>query len=68
MEVKEYKDGIYRGDYGITYFVLNEKILMRIMGEMYKTTKNFMQGSYEKELNQGMINEFDGVYNKVKSW
>jgi len=41
---------------------------MRIMGEMYKTTKNFMQGSYEKELNQGMINEFDGVYNKVKSW
>ena len=29
MEVKEYKDGIYRGDYGITYFVLNEKILMK---------------------------------------
>ena len=29
MEVKEYKDGIYRGDYGITYFVLNNKILMK---------------------------------------
>ena len=24
MKVKEYKNGIYRGDYGITYFVLNE--------------------------------------------
>ena len=36
MEVKEYKDGIYRGDYGITYFVLNEKILMKHLGNMYK--------------------------------
>ena len=61
------KDGIYRSD-NATYYVLNEKILMRIMGEMYKTTKNFMQGNYEKELNQGMIDEFDGVYNKVKQW
>ena len=34
MEVKEYKDGIYRGDYGITYFVLNEKILMKHLGTM----------------------------------
>ena len=61
------KDGIYRSD-NVTYYVLNEKILMRLMGEMYKTTKSFMQGDYEKELNQGMIDEFDGVYNKVKQW
>ena len=61
------KDGIYRSD-NATYYVLNEKILMTIMGEMYKTTKNFMQGNYEKELNQEMINEFDEAYNKAKSW
>jgi len=61
------KDGIYRSD-NATYYVLNEKILMRIMGEMYKTTKNFMQGDYVEELNQGMIDEFDSAYNKVKQW
>jgi len=41
------KNGIYRSD-NATYYVLNEKILMRLMGEMYKTTKSFMQGDYEK--------------------
>jgi len=61
------KDGIYRSD-NATYYVLNEKILMSLMGEMYKTTKNFMQGDYVKELNQGMIDEFDSAYNKVKQW
>ena len=61
------KNGIYRSD-NATYYVLNEKILMTIMGEMYKTSKNFIQGSYEKELNQEMINEFDEAYNKAKSW
>ena len=61
------ENGIYRSD-NATYYGLNDKILMRIMGEMYKTTKNFMQGNYEKELNQGMIDEFDRVYNKVKQW
>tara|TARA_R100001530_G_scaffold99226_1_gene68977 strand:- start:39 stop:227 length:189 start_codon:yes stop_codon:yes gene_type:complete len=61
------KNGIYRS-VSATYYVLNEKILMTIMGEMYKTTKNFMQGNYEKELNQEMINEFDKAYNEAKSW
>ena len=61
------KDGIYRSD-NATYYVLNEKILMSLMGEMYKTTKNFMQGDYVEELNQGMIDEFDSAYNKVKQW
>ena len=34
------KDGIYyaRANGGTTYFVLNEKILMRLMGETYKVT------------------------------
>ena len=61
------KDGIYRSD-NATYYVLNEKILMRLMGDMYKTTKNFMQGDYVKELDQGMIDAFDNAYNKVKNW
>ena len=61
------KDGIYKSD-NATYYVLNEKILMRLMGEMYKTTKSFMQGDYVTELNQGMIDEFDNAYNKVKNW
>ena len=61
------KNGIYRSD-NATYYVLNEKILMNLMGEMYKTTKSFMQGDYEKELCKEMIDEFDGVYNKVKEW
>ena len=61
------KNGIYRSD-NVTYYVLNEKILMRLMGEMYKTTKSFMQGDYVTELNQGMSDEFDSTYNKVKNW
>jgi hypothetical protein len=61
------KDGIYRSD-NATYFVLDDKILMRLMGEMYKTTKSFMQGKYVTELNQGMISEFDKVYNKCEKW
>jgi len=61
------KDGIYRSD-NVTYFVLDNKILMRLMGEMYKTTENFMQGKYVTELNQEMISEFDEVYNKCEKW
>ena len=43
------KNGIYKSD-NATYYVLDGKILMNLMGEMYKTTKNFMQGDYKKEL------------------
>ena len=39
------KDGIYKSNDAI-YFVLNEKILMKMMGNMYKTTKHFMFGDY----------------------
>ena len=37
------KDGIYFSNEngGITYFILNEKILMRLMGQTYKCTKHF---------------------------
>ena len=68
MEVKYYKDGIYRGDYGITYFVLNEKILMKHLGTMYKTTKHFIYGDWAYPLTDDMKVEFDNIYNKVKQW
>ena len=48
------KDGIYRSE-NASYYVLNGKILMRLMGEMYKTTKNFMQGDYVDELSPNHI-------------
>jgi len=61
------KDGIYKSN-DATYFVLNGKVLMRIMGSMYKTTKHFMFGEYKQELQPGMIEQFDEVYNEVKQW
>ena len=61
------KDGIYKSNDAI-YFVLNEKILMRILGSMYKTTKHFNFGEYQEPLKPGMIKQFNEVYNKVKQW
>ena len=61
------KDGIYKSDNAI-YFVLDNKVLMRIMGEMYKTTKGFMQGDWKEDLQPGMVEQFDEVYNEVKQW
>tara|TARA_R100001594_G_scaffold52083_1_gene85597 strand:- start:651 stop:839 length:189 start_codon:yes stop_codon:yes gene_type:complete len=61
------KNGIYKSDNAI-YFVLDNKILMRIMGEMYKTTKSFMQGDWKENLRPEMIEQFDEVYNEVKQW
>ena len=61
------KDGIYKSDNAI-YFVLDNKVLMRLMGEMYKTTKGFMQGDWKEDLQPGMVEQFDEVYNEVKQW
>ena len=61
------KNGIYRSD-NASYYILDGKILMSVMGKLYKTTKNFMQGDYYEELNQEMIDEFDGAYSEVKNW
>jgi hypothetical protein len=38
------------------------------MGEMYKTTKGFMQGDWKEDLKPGMIEQFDEVYNECKNW
>ena len=61
------KNGIYKSDNAI-YFVLNNKILMRLKGQMYKTTKNFMQGDWKQDLQPEMVEQFDEVYNKCKRW
>ena len=64
------KDGIYysKANGGTTWFVLDEKILMRMMGETYKTTKHFVFGEYKTPLQPQMIKHFDEVYSNVKQW
>ena len=61
------KDGIYKSNDAI-YFVLNEKILMKILGSMYKTTKHFMFGDWVQDLNPEMEKDFNDVYNESKNW
>ena len=64
------KDGIYysKANGGTTWFVLDGKILMRMMGETYKTTKHFVFGEYKTPLQPQMIEHFDEVYNECKDW
>ena len=62
------KDGIYRGDNGTSYFVFNEKILVKILGNMYKTTRHFVFGEWAYPLTDDMKMEFDNIYNKVNNW
>ena len=64
------KDGIYytRANGGTTYFVLNDKILMRLLGETYRVTKHFVFGEYKSPLQEQMIEHFDEVYNNCKNW
>tara|TARA_R100000231_G_scaffold7090_3_gene10103 strand:- start:6439 stop:6627 length:189 start_codon:yes stop_codon:yes gene_type:complete len=61
------KNGIYENN-NVTYFIYNNKILMLLNGNVYKTNKNFMQGQYKEDLSKDMISQFDKVYNEVKSW
>ena len=70
IKYNKMKDGIYFSgeNGGITYFILNEKILMRLMGQTYKCTKHFMFGEYKTPLQPLMIEKFDEVYNDVEQW
>ena len=68
MRVENYKDGIYRGEYGITYFVLNKKILLKHLGTIYKTTKHFIFGEWAYPLTDDMKLEFNDIYKKVNKW
>ena len=64
------KDGIYytKANGGTTYFVLNEKILMRLMGETYRITKHFMFGEYKSPLQPMMIEKFDEAWGNCETW
>jgi len=64
------KDGIYytKANGGTTYFVLNNKILMRLLGETYKVTKHFVFGDYVSPLQPMMIEKFDEAYNNSQNW
>ena len=64
------KNGIYYtpANGGTTYFVFNEKVLMKIMGTVYKTTRHFVFGDWKQELQPGMVEQFDEVYNDAKQW
>ena len=70
IKYNKMKDGIYfsNQDGGITYFILNEKIMMRLMGDTYKVTKHFMFGEYKSPLQPMMIEKFDEAYNNCENW
>ena len=67
IKYNKMKDGIYKSNDAI-YFVLNEKILMKMLGSMYKTTKMFLFADWAYPLTDEMKDEFEIVYNKVKQW
>ena len=66
--MQQYRDGIYEGDYGITYFVKNNRIILTHLGQTYRSTKHFVFGNWKQKLRPEMYEEFDDVYNKVKQW
>ena len=41
---------------------------MKLMGSVYKTTKHFVFGDWKQELESGMIEQFNEVYNEAKQW
>ena len=66
--MKKYKDGIYEGDYGVTYFIQDDRVLLKHLGKVYKSTNHFVFGNWRQELQPKMINQFDEVYNKSEKW
>ena len=67
IKYNKMKNGIYKSNDAV-YFVLDGKVLMRIMGSMYKTTKHFMFGDWKQDLKPEMEKEFNKVYNESKNW
>jgi len=62
-----YKNGIYKSDSAV-YFIKDGKIIMKLSGSYYKTTANFMQGTFIKDLPQGIEETFEEAYAECKSW
>ena len=68
MKKVMHKDGIYRGDYAITYFVLNNKVLLKHLGIIYKASPLFLYGNWAYPLTDAMVEQFDELHKKVKQW
>ena len=72
MIIEKLKNGIYKSESrfrkNAIYFIYNDKIMMRVNGGMYKTNENFMQGKWVEDLQPGMIEQFNEVYEQLKSW
>ena len=68
MKKVMHKDGIYRGDYGITYFVLDGRVLLKHLGIIYKASPLFLYGKWVYPLTDAMIEQFDELHKKVKQW
>ena len=49
-------------------YELNNKILMRLLGETYKVTKHFVFGDYVSPLQPMMVEKFDEAYNNSQNW
>lgn len=61
------ENGIYKSE-NATYYVKENKILMQIKGNFYKTNKNFMQGRFKDKLTEGMAKNFEKAYSKATNW
>ena len=61
------KDGIYKSELA-TYYIKDNKILMHMKGQFYKTSESFMQGTYQEPLTEQQISQFDEAYEQVKYW
>ena len=68
MKKVTHKDGIYRGDYGITYFVLNGRVLLKHLGTIYKASPLFLYGNWAYPLTDAMVEQIDELHKKVKKW
>ena len=68
MKKVMHKDGIYRGDYGITSFLLNNKVLLKHLGLIYKASPLFLYGNWAYPLTDAMAEQFDELHKKVKQW
>ena len=66
MKKVMHKDGIYRGDYGITYFVLDGRVLLKHLGTIYKASPLFLYGNWAYPLTDAMVEQFDELHKKVK--
>ena len=61
------KNGFYKSELA-TYYIKDNKIMMHMKGQFYKTNENFMQGTYIKPLTETQTNQFDDAYEQCKQW